>query len=187
MRKSLFVISFLSALFCLTSCASLSKGKVTKCEPKDNNSVFLCGILTAEGTGFDKYYGKVSVNGFHTKGIEINIKDLNTGKIVRTKTGENGFFYIPNASAGHKYKLVDATVKDEADGYSTWITFPLDQTRISICKVKQGTVICDIRITYKKDGPWRWVDPGESYRVKQVFSMQYPDSKWNEYNFEYSF
>jgi len=186
MKKTACLFAFLVSLLCLASCAGTPKGKVTKCEPVENDSVFLCGVVTYEGLGHGSYRGEVSVDGLYTKGIELKIKDINTGKVYNVKTEKHGFFYIPKAKAGHKYQLIEATVRDENDGYGTWVTFPLTQTRICTCKVKQGTILCNVRISYK-DKFFTWNDPGESYRVRQVFRLLYPESGWNNYEFAYSF
>ncbi|MCQ2597074.1 MAG: hypothetical protein MJ181_04430 [Treponema sp.] len=185
MKKFSFFAVLFSVLLSI-SCASGSKGKVTKCEPKDNESVLLCGILTAEGIGLGSYMGEVSVNGLHTKGIELQLKDLNTNKIIKVKTEKNGFYYYPKAIAGHRYQLVDATVKDEKGSYSTWITFDLYQMKPTLCKRRQASVMSNVRLTYKPDSSWNWYDSGDAERVRTIFKNIYTDSNWSNYDFYYS-
>jgi len=184
--KKVSVITVLLSALILMSCASSPKGKVTKCEPQDTNSVLLCGVVTSEGTGYGKYKGEVSLDGLRTKGLEVQIKDLTTEKTFKVKTLDGGFFYYPKAVAGHKYQIVDVTVRDEKNSAYWTISFPMEQVKPTVCKARQASIMCNIRIQYKKDGPWKWNDPGEEYRVKQVFAFNFPDSAWNRYDFYYS-
>ena len=186
--KKIISLAILVLSFILTvSCASTPKMKLTKCEPKDNSSVLLCGIFTAEGTGYGKYMGETSVDGLHTKGIELQIKDLDTGKISKTKTMKGGFFYLPKAVAGHKYQFIEATVSDEKNGYKSCITFPLSYLKPTVCKSRQASIMGNYRYTYKKDSQVTYSEAGQEYLVMQSFKMNFPDSTWNNYDFRYSY
>lgn len=186
MKNKFMVFAFLASFLMLASCASNPKGKVTKCEPKGTDFTMLCGVITAECTGYDKYMGEISLNGLHKKGMEVTIRDLTTKKDYKVKTEERGFFYLPKAEVGHSYKLVNVHLEIQKGNFISWQDFNFDNnsSRPVTCKKREGTVLYAFRIN-SKNGRWTTDGLGNADWVKSILAMNYPGSVWPNYDFYY--
>jgi hypothetical protein len=79
-----------------------------------NKTTLVTGILYFEGENFPPLAkGTLSLNQTFYSGIEITLKNLETGKKYKTKTCSNGFFYVPNIQAGYyKISKISLTISD---------------------------------------------------------------------------
>ncbi|MCQ2586118.1 MAG: hypothetical protein MJ185_11055 [Treponema sp.] len=186
MKKTFLITAILGALLTLASCASNPKGKITRCEPKGTEFTMLCGVITAECTGYENYMHEVTLNGTHKKGIELTIRDLTTKKEYKVKTEEHGFFYLPKAQVGHSYKLVKVHLEKWNGNYFYWAEFDFDNkdSRPITCKNREGNVLYALNIE-SNNGNWISRHKGNADWVKSILKLNYPGSVWPNYDFYY--
>lgn len=184
--KKIFITALLGALLVLSSCASNPNGKVTRCEPKGTDFTMLCGVITAECTGYENFMGEVTLNGTHSKGMEVTIRDLTTKKEYNVRTEKNGFFYFPKAQIGHSYKLVNVHLEKQNKNCYYWQDFNFDQptSRPVTCKRREGVVLYALNIK-SNNGNWTSSHKGNADWVKSILSLNYPGSTWPNYDFYY--
>jgi hypothetical protein len=170
MKKSAVCFFLFSILF---SCASIP-------EPSSKIESIIVGELVYFGTGHNNGGSGRNINGTATYGIDISIKNKDTGEILYFRTWrETGFFggYLKPGN----YSIVQFNYKDEGSdgGFSQTWTNPASYLNFT---VKAGSVNNLGKIKWTSDainGTFFTFNKDYSF-IKNDFSNYYRSSRWNE-------
>jgi hypothetical protein len=101
-------------LVCLSTV--IIAGCATFPSPKADNSTLVVGSIVLNAKGYENYSG-ATVNGTHTRHIEVSIQNIDSGKIEKLVSDSSGFFYTDKLDAG-KYRLKKFYFKSSVGGYN---------------------------------------------------------------------
>lgn len=108
-RRSYPGFIFLS--FLISGCAT-----TFPLEPNEDTRFLVVGQARLEASNFTNL--DVSINGNHTNGIQLTIKNMNTGSAeVVQSSGESGLFYF-KGTPGHRYQIKRVFFEEYGTGYS---------------------------------------------------------------------
>ncbi len=182
MKKLLVLISFCFLFF---SCAS-----TLRVGPNDDNKTLVIGQIKFIAKNFERS-GRASINGVHTFGIRLKIKDSLTGdELETTVKNKNGLFYF-TGNVDSRYEFISLSYKKSYkksyrnttyEGYASYVT-PLRGVTIDL---EKGKVANLGMIKWKSDG-----DFGSTFNqnftevnLKDYLMEQYPDSGWLGYEWK---
>jgi hypothetical protein len=149
-----------------------------------NKTTLVTGILYFAGKNFPPLaVGTLSLNQMFYSDIEITLKNLESGKQYKTKTRQNGLFYVPNVQAGH-YKIAkisfvisDYSMKVKFERHE-WMGDPVFQIVPNSANnmgniewlnihILQGHASAELRLLNEYD------------KVQHEFKQVFPSSNWN--------
>ena len=149
----------------------------------------------------------MSINGIHTNGIQLTIKNMNTGSAeVLQSSGESGLFYF-KGTPGHRYQIKRIFFEEYGTGYARSFldeAFEKSQFDVPFLVDAEGNVTPRFlslgTLIWKADGlngskliqkhsllVWEEdssTDPTDKRRrtsdeTQSVFSAKFPSSLWN--------
>lgn len=172
MKKSLFFVLmvFCSAFF--VSCASLPK----TVKPGDTLVIGRAEAYLHDFLQFED----VDFKGRKLSGIEITIKEVNTGKKFITKTNNDGCFIIKNCKPGYSYAMETFKIFASGNAGGRWVSVSFPNPRVfsahDNCIVNLGGLYIDF------DGKNNWAswEVKNHFYVKQFFEEIDVDSEWHD-------
>lgn len=195
--KTRIIFSVMSVIFIvliiMSGCATTSKIS----EPTTADSTLLIGRIKLTCSNFPNY---VHVNGEHTKGITIDVRNMSTGEVLTTKSkGADGLFYFDNPDAG-EYAIVGYNITTKGGNVRATFKYLYDTsnrfniTPNAVNNFGDISWVCVFETITDKEYSDRgashttanWSNEcyhiGNYAEVKTWFKATYPDSAWNNIN-----
>ena len=161
-----------------TGCASVPHADT-------NTTTLVTGMLYFAGKNFPSLAtGTLSLNQTFYDGIEITLKNLETGKRYKTKTSSNGLFYVSNVQAGtYKISKISLQISDHSMKVkfdrAEWMGDPVFQITSNSANnmgniewlnihILKGQASAELRLL------------GEYDKVRRDFKRAFPSSNWND-------
>ena len=122
-------------------------------------------------------------DGINISGIEILLKNTTTNENIRFSTDKNGLLLV-NLQYG-KYKIEELYIKKQYND-GTWFDFYIKQPTIKVLEIENGKV--------NNIGTLQWsfmnrmhnlVQVDNTSEVKNKFIKRFPESNWNQKEWEY--
>ena len=150
-----------------------------------NKRTLVTGILYFAGKNFPRLAtGTLSLNQMFYSGIEITLKNLETGRQYKTKTRSNGLFYLANVDAG-LYKISNISFKISDHSMRVhferreWMGDPVFQIAPDSANnmgsiewlnihILKGQASAELRLLSEYD------------KVRREFKQVFPSSNWND-------
>ena len=171
MKKSLLftMIALCSAIF--VSCASLPKNV----KPGDT-----LVIGRAEAYLHDYLpFADVDFTGRKLSGIEITIKEVNTGKRFVTKTNEDGCFIISRCKPGYSYAMETFKIIASGNSGARWVTLSFPNPRTFSAHDNFVVNLGGLYIDFDGKNNWATWEVKNHYYVKQFFEELDEESEWH--------
>lgn len=174
-------------------------------EPNEETRLLVVGQARLEASNFVNR--DMSINGTHTNGIQITIKNMNTGYAeVLQSSGETGIFYF-KGTPGHRYQIKRVFFEEYGAGYARSFldeAFEESQFQIPGLSSESGVIRPQVfslgTLIWKADGlsgseliqkhtVLVWEEGTDtsteksrsaSDETQSVFSTRYPTSLWNQ-------
>ena len=176
-------------------------------EPNEETRLLVVGQARLEASNFVNR--DMSINGTHTNGIQLTIKNMNTGSAeVLQSSGESGLFYF-KGTPGHRYQIKRVFFEEYGTGYARSFldeAFEESQFQVPGLMDEEGGVTPRVlslgTLIWKADGlkgseliqkhtvlVWEEGSGSDTEKTRlasdetqSVFSARYPTSQWNQAN-----
>ena len=172
MRNALIAAGIVTFLVTLSGCAT------APANPTSPSDTLLVGQLVFNLSGFGTY-GGASVNGRQTQSVQISLKNVSTGKIIKTEThSPNGLFYVANLKPAD-YLIVHLYYKVTSGKAWADVNFrpgPPPQFRLAPAGVTDiGTVVA----TFDHNGDNAVTSKMSYDQARGDFAKVFRKSEWN--------
>jgi len=175
-------------------------------EPNEQTQLLVVGQARLEASNFVNR--DMSINGTHTNGIQITIKNMNTGSAeVLLSSGETGLFYF-KGTPGHRYQIKRVFFEEYGAGYArSFLDEAFEESQFQLPSLTNqegrvtprvltlGTLIWNADglkgsqlvqkhtvLVWENDGSSTDSDRNRSSsdETQSIFSARYPTSLWNQ-------
>jgi hypothetical protein len=181
MKTKIFLLFAVLSFFGFTFLNGYAKSAKLK-EPTGPESTLLMGRIQLIGSNFPR---NSAVNGVHTKGITIDLKDETNNFIYVTSRGDDGLFYVADPRFTH-YRIVGLSIQLHESNVTWDIRYPTNDA----LTIQQNSVnnLGDIlwRIDYGLSDTTEYKSRGPSQtrfsaRIMIEYKMNYDEVKiWFE-------